>query len=174
MADPTSELRRLAEEQGLLGKPVPDYVALCDALFPDEASRDGFAAYLDRIRRQRPTSDPVQEARDAVTIGEARDRFMREVWGDEWARDRSGEPPAFAEILNSLSAFEEAVRREERDRVAALIEALTSALGTAVIPIAVLLADKPIAEIAPSTYEAMREAQNAILAAAAALREVKE
>jgi predicted HAD superfamily Cof-like phosphohydrolase len=47
---------------------VPDYGALCDALFPDEASRDEFTAYIVRTRHP-ATTDPVCD--HGVPIDEA-------------------------------------------------------------------------------------------------------
>ncbi len=70
------------------------------------------------------TSEEARRAAELrVTVPDARDRFMREVWGEEWTRDRSGEPPAFREILNSLMDFERVVEAEVKAGYADLMSA---------------------------------------------------
>ena len=46
----TTSLTELAREQGLLGRPVPDYVALVTAVFPTEKGAEDFRAYLRKRR----------------------------------------------------------------------------------------------------------------------------
>ena len=51
--EPHKSIEELAREQGVLDKPIPDYVALATALWPTEEDVEDFLQYVDEMRNRR-------------------------------------------------------------------------------------------------------------------------